>query len=60
MFYSTKKEDMFLGMSEFAISLDDYNVEKPQLLLVPISDEIIISCKLFCNNEFYFSKYEKK
>ena len=56
----SKKEDMFLGMSEFAISLDDYNVEKPQLLLVPISDEIIISCKLFCNNEFYFSKYEKK
>ena len=45
------KNNIFSGLTEFRISLDDYNVDKPQLLFVPISDGIEIKCNLFCKNE---------
>lgn len=40
------------GTAKFSISLDSYNVEKPQLLFVPISDNIDIECHMFCKNDF--------
>jgi len=45
------KNNIFSGLTEFRISLDAYNVDKPQLLFVRISDEIEIRCNLFCKNE---------
>ena len=41
------------GIARFSISLDHYNVEKPQLLFVPISDNIDIECRMFCKNDFF-------
>ena len=46
------------GKAQFTISLDHYNVDKPQLLFVPISDNIDIECHMFCKNNFL--NYNKK
>tara|TARA_B100000902_G_C27278967_1_gene900543 strand:+ start:1058 stop:1627 length:570 start_codon:yes stop_codon:yes gene_type:complete len=46
------------GSAQFSISLDYHNVERPQLLFVPISDEIDVECVLFCKNDF--SKFLSK
>ena len=56
----SKQEDMILGTAELLLSLEDYNVERPQLLFIPISDEIRISCKLLCDNKLGLFKNEKK
>ena len=36
------------GETQFDILLSDYNVERPSLLFVPISDRIVIKCNLSC------------
>ena len=46
------QDSVLLGTSNFHISLDDYEIDKPQLLFVPISDQIILECTLYCNNIF--------
>ena len=51
---------MLSGLAQFSISLDRYNVEKPQLLFVPISDNIDIKCRMFCENKFLNFNNEKK
>jgi len=48
------------GTAQFSISLDHYNVEKPQLLFVPISNNIDIECRMFCKNDFLNFNNEKK
>ena len=48
------------GTAQFSVSLDRYNVEKPQLLFVPISNNIDIECRMFCNNDFLNFSNEKK
>ena len=46
------QDGVFLGKTSFFISLDDYEVEKPQLLFVPISDQINLECSLYCDDIF--------
>ena len=46
------QDSVFLGTTSFPISLDEYQVEKPQLLFVPISDRINLECRLYCDNIF--------
>ena len=46
------QDSVLLGVSNFNISLDDYKIEKPQLLFVPIADQIKLECNLFCDNIF--------
>ena len=46
------QDSVLLGTSNFHISLDDYEIDKPQLLFVPISDQIILECSLYCENIF--------
>ena len=48
------------GTTQFSVSLDNFNVEKPQLLFIPISSEIDIECNMFCGNDFLNFKDEKK
>ena len=48
------------GVARFSISLDHYNVDKPQLLFVPISDNIDVECHMFCENDFLNFNNEKK
>ena len=48
----SNQDSVLLGFSDFSISLDDYKIERPQLLFVPISDQIKLKCNLFCNNIF--------
>ena len=50
------QDSVLLGTSSFSISLDDYRIDKPQLLFIPISDEINLTCNLYCEN--IFSKLE--
>ena len=46
------QDSVLLGVSDFYISLDDYRIKKPQLLFIPISDQIRLRCSLYCNNIF--------
>ncbi len=46
------KDSLLYGEAKFSISLEAYNVKRPQLLFVPISDEIIIESKIYCDNIF--------
>jgi len=48
------------GLAQFSISLDHYNVEKPQLLFIPILNDIDIECRMYCKNDFLNSDYEEK
>ena len=48
------------GSAQFSISLNRYSVEKPQLLFVPISDNIDVQCYMFCENNFLNFNNEKK
>ena len=43
---------MLLGQAYFSISLDDYKIDKPQLLFAPISDEVELECNLYFDNVF--------
>jgi len=52
------QKTILYGTAQFTISLDRYNVDKPQLLFVPISDNIDIECHMFCKNNFL--NYNKK
>ena len=46
------QDSILFGKTSFSISLDDYEVERPQLLFVPISDQINLECSLYCDNIF--------
>ena len=54
------QEDMVLGTADLVLSLEDYNIDRPELLFIPISDEIKISCKLLCNNDLGIFQDEKR
>ena len=41
------QDSILFGKTSFSISLDDYEVERPQLLFVPISDQINLECSLY-------------
>ena len=47
----SSKGDMLLGTTEFLLSLEEYGVDRPELLFIPISDKIRITCKLLCDNK---------
>ena len=38
--------------NENGLSLDDYKIDKPQLLFAPISDEVKLECNLYFDNVF--------
>ena len=42
------RDKYLIGMTEFKISLSDHSVDRPSLLFVPISNNILIKCNLFC------------
>jgi len=46
------QDSMLLGQAYFSISLDDYKIDKPQLLFAPISDEVKLECNLYFDNVF--------
>ena len=54
------QENMILGRAEFSLSLEDYNIDRPELLFIPISDELKITCKLLCNKSLGIFQDEKK
>ncbi len=56
----SSKGDMLLGTTEFVLSLEEYGVNRPELLFIPISDEIKITCKLLCDNKIGLLKNGKK
>jgi|MDSZ01.3.fsa_nt_gb polyisoprenoid-binding protein YceI len=51
-----QSDESIIGKSNFKIFLDDYEVEKPQLLFIPISNEIDIEANLIIKNTFLESK----
>ena len=42
------RDKYLIGTTEFKISLSDHSVDRPSLLFVPISNNILIKCNLFC------------
>ena len=55
-----QSDESIIGKSNFKIFLDDYEVEKPQLLFIPISNEIDIEANLIIKNTFLESKWVKR
>ena len=44
----TNDSQFLRGQTQFDIRLSDYNVERPSLLFVPMSNEVTIKCDLYC------------
>tara|TARA_B100000131_G_scaffold169461_1_gene163753 strand:+ start:2143 stop:2715 length:573 start_codon:yes stop_codon:yes gene_type:complete len=44
----TSDSQFLRGQTQFDIRLSDYNVERPSLLFVPISNQVTIKCDLYC------------
>ena len=42
----SSKGDMLLGTTEFLLSLEEYGVDRPELLFIPISDKIIFGATI--------------
>ena len=44
----TSDSQFLRGQTQFDIRLSDYNVERPSLLFIPISNKVTIKCDLYC------------
>ena len=54
------QDSIIVGLTKFTISLEDYKVDRPELLFIPISDEVEISCRLTCSNSLGVLQNEKR
>ncbi len=51
--------EYLIGVTDFKISLSDHSIERPSLLFVPISNNILIKCNLFCELSKFRNYVEK-
>ena len=51
--------EYLIGVTDFEISLSEHGVDRPSLLFVPISDNIIIKCNLLCELSKFRNYVEK-
>ena len=55
----TSDSQFLRGQTQFEINLSEYNVERPSLLFVPISNKVTIKCDLYCLIEQFRGSIEE-